>query len=124
MGFDRIVCFRQAHGGLFNRSDMFFVCLCRLAPEYEARLRNGEGEVELVPQEEEILEARWMPMSDYANQLTWKESPFYQEMNAAMMQAAQGVYGGGEEESHGFVGKHLPVGYRPGSETIYVSSKL
>ena len=122
--FDRILCFRQTHGGLFNRSDLFFVCLCKLAPEYEERLRNGKGEVELLPQEEEILEAKWMLIQDYANQSLWQESPFYQEMNAAMIRAAEGVYGGGEENSHGFVGKHLPLGYRPGSETLYVSSKL
>jgi len=122
--FDRILCFRQAHEGLFNRSDLFFVCLCKLAPKYEEQLENGEGEVELLPQEEEILEAKWIQLEDYANQSVWKESPIYQEMNAAMIRAAEGAYDGDEEKSPGFVGKNLPVGYRPGSNTVYVSSKL
>ena len=39
--FDRIMLVRQAHGGLFNQSDMFFVCLLRLAPKYEEDLKNG-----------------------------------------------------------------------------------
>lgn len=141
--FDRIVCFRQAHGGLFNRSDMFFVCLCKLDPKYEKALREGK-DIELLPQEEEILCADWIDMDDYAVQGVWRESPLYKEMNGAMLKAARhGIeYSGGiapngeksddkKEESseeddaaHGFVAKNLPVGFRPGSNTIYVSSKL
>ncbi|KAL7527517.1 hypothetical protein ACHAXR_001995, partial [Thalassiosira sp. AJA248-18] len=86
--FDRIICFRQAHGGLFNRSDMFFVCLCKLAPKYEQRLKEG-GEVELLPQEEEILMADWLDMEDYSQQKVWRESPLYKEMNWAMIRAAR-----------------------------------
>mmetsp|Transcript_24828 Transcript_24828/g.52620 ORF Transcript_24828/g.52620 Transcript_24828/m.52620 type:complete len:432 (+) Transcript_24828:163-1458(+) len=144
--FDRIICFRQAHGGLFNRSDMFFVCLCKLTPEQEENVKQG-GEVELLPQEEEILMADWIDMEDYAQQMVWRESPLYKEMNGAMIKAAKkgitystssssgdvasdctlnGEDGGEEDddESHGFVAKNLPVGFRPGKNTIYVSSKL
>ena len=122
--FDKIICFRQSHGGLFGRSDMFFVCLCKLAPKYEEKLVEG-GEVELLPQEEEILLADWIDMEFYANQDTWKESPLYKEMNGAMIQAArQGIEYSSRDKSHGFVAKKLPVGFRPGSNTIYVSSKL
>ena len=136
--FDRIICFRQAHGGLFNRSDMFFVCLCKLAPHYEQTLQEG-GEVELLPQEEEILMAEWMDMEDYSQQHIWRESPLYKEMNGAMLKAARrGIAYSNptssddctseneldEDESHGFVAKNLPVGFRPGKNTIYVSSKL
>lgn len=122
--FDKIICFRQSHGGLFGRSDMFFVCLCKLAPKYEERLKEG-GEVELLPQEEEILMADWIDMDFYANQETWKESPLYKEMNGAMIHAARnGIEYSSRDESHGFVAKKLPVGFRPGSNTIYVSSKL
>jgi len=129
--FDKIICFRQAHGGLFNRSDMFFVCLCRLKPEYEQTVKNG-GDIELIPQEEEILMADWIDMDFYATQGVWSESPLYKEMNGAMIHAAQkGIEyslsnddNSGKEEAHGFVAKNLPVGFRPGSNTIYVSSKL
>jgi len=66
--FDKIICFRQAHGGLFNRSDMFFICLCKLKPEYEEKVKEGESIV-LLPQEEEILMADWIDMDFYANQV-------------------------------------------------------
>ena len=61
-------------------------------------------------------------------------------MNGAMLKAARhGMeYAGGiapsreqnskedkeDDAAHGFVAKNLPVGFRPGSNTIYVSSKL
>mmetsp|Transcript_29997 Transcript_29997/g.45144 ORF Transcript_29997/g.45144 Transcript_29997/m.45144 type:complete len:398 (-) Transcript_29997:75-1268(-) len=125
--FDKIICFRQAHGGLFNRSDMFFVCLCKLAPKYETLVKQG-GEIELLPQEEEILCADWIDMEDYAVQGVWTQSPLYKEMNRAMIDAARkGIeYSSSEDgdEAHGFVSKVLPVGFRPGSNAIYVSSKL
>lgn len=132
--FDHIICFRQAHGGLFNRSDMFFVCLCKLAPKYDKLLEEG-SEIELLPQEEEILCADWIDMEDYAEQKFWRESPLYKEMNGAMLRAAKkGIeYTGStsndglenaNDQYHGFVAKNLPVGFRPGSNTIYVSSKL
>jgi len=126
--FDKIICFRQAHGGLFNRSDMFFVCLCKLATKYETLVNQG-GEIELLPQEEEILCADWIDMEDYAVQGVWTQSPLYKEMNRAMINAARkGIeYSSSSEdgdEAHGFVSKVLPVGFRPGSNAIYVSSKL
>jgi hypothetical protein len=117
---------------------MFFVCLCRLAPESEQRLREG-GEVNLVPQEEEILMADWIDFEFYAHQGIWKESPLYKVMNGAMLHAAKrGIrYSNSsgddddddddddeDDESHGFVAKNLEVGFRPGRNTIYVSSKL
>ena len=125
--FDKIICFRQAHGGLFNRSDMFFVCLCKLAPKYEALARQGAA-IEILPQEEEILCGDWIDIEDYAVQGLWTESPLYKEMNKAMINAARmGIeYSSvdGDDEAHGFVSKVLPVGFRPGSNAIYVSSKL
>ena len=124
--FDKIICFRQAHGGLFNRSDMFFVCLCTLAPKYLDKINQG-GDIELLPQEEEILMADWIDLEDYATQGVWTESPLYREMNGAMIHAARkGIAYSSESksdsESHGFVAKNLPVGFRPGHNTIYVSS--
>lgn len=116
---------------------MFFVCLCKLSPHYENLLNEGK-EIELVPQEEEILCADWINMEDYAQQKIWAESPLYKEMNRAMLHAVgNGIeYTAGNdngdsnkdnlssEKTHGFVAKNLPVGFRPGSNTIYVSSKL
>jgi len=125
--FEKIICFRQAHGGLFNKSDMFFVCLCKLAPKYETLVKQG-GEIELLPQEEEILCADWIDLEDYAVQGVWSQSPLCKEMNKAMINAARkGISyssSGDGDEAHGFVSKVLPVGFRPGNNAIYVSSKL
>ena len=110
---------------------MFFVCLCKLAPEYETRLREWK-EIVLVPQEEEILMADWIDFETYAEQVLWKESPLYGEMNRAILRSL-GRGGdrsnsndddGDDDMSHGFVAKNLEVGFRPGRNTIYVSSKL
>eukprot|EP00978_Attheya_sp_CCMP212_P049471 scaffold669171_cov75-Attheya_sp.AAC.1 len=137
--FDRIVCFRQSHGGLFNRSDMFFVCLLKLGPVHMAQLEQGK-EVPLAPQEEEIKEAAWVEKEAYANQELWIDSPLYKEMNRAMFQAAAAAGNsipdtiadttdtsllastGRSKRVGGFVGKKLPVGFRPGTNTIYVSN--
>ena len=109
---------------------MFFVCLCSLQPKYEQLLKQG-GEIELLPQEEEILCADWIDLEDYAVQGLWTQSPLYKEMNRAMINAARkGIdYSkpgeeDGDDEAHGFVSKVLPVGFRTGSNAIYVSSKL
>lgn len=133
--FDRIICMRQAHGGIFNQSDMFFVCLLHLSPNYKKLLEQGK-EVPLEPQEEEISEIKWMSMDDFASQDLWQSSPLYAEMNAAMIRVANSVIReteGTKEENNGncsdgmdvgqcgFVAKHLPVGFRRGSQTIYLS---
>jgi 8-oxo-dGTP pyrophosphatase MutT (NUDIX family) len=128
--FDRIMVMRQAHGGFFNQSDMFFICLLKLAPKYEEGLKNGE-EIPLNPQEEEIAEIKWMSMDDFASQETWQGSPLYEELNGSFIKVAKSVVRGkvdlnkvnlNEEASRsGFVAKTLPIGWRPGSQTVYVS---
>jgi 8-oxo-dGTP pyrophosphatase MutT (NUDIX family) len=123
--FDRIICVRQAHGGFFNQSDMFFVCLLRLAPKYEEGLKNGV-EVPLLAQEEEIADIAWMEMEDFAGQDTWQGSPLYEELNGSMIRVANSVIKGSAKEEKdasqsGLVAKNLPIGWRPGSQTVYVS---
>jgi len=51
--FVSLVCFRHWHGYRYGKSDIYFVC--RLKPLSE----------ELTIQEDEIAEARWMPVQDY-----------------------------------------------------------
>jgi len=118
--FDSIVCFRQAHGGLYTQSDLFYVCLMNLHPMYEEMLKNGE-EIPLECQEEEILEIKWMDVDEFTNQELWKNSPLYEEMNTVIKKAVEA----GREKRNlghtGFVGKSLDVGIRPGKQTIYVS---
>ena len=132
--FDRIICIRQAHGGAFNQSDMFFVCLLHLSPKYKEGLKKGI-EVQLVAQEEEIADIKWMDMEDFAAQDLWQGSPLYQELNNAMIRVANSVMKEYESENNGtadcsktdegeqcgLIAKNLPVGWRPGSQTIYLS---
>ena len=128
--FDRIICMRQAHGGIFNHSDMFFVCLLHLAPKYKEDLMKGI-EVELIPQEEEIAEIKWMSTDEFASQEVWQGSPLYKELNNAMIRVANSVvreYEGNSDCSNaeddkpcGLIAKNLATGWRPGSQTIYLS---
>jgi len=134
--FDRIICMRQAHGGIFNQSDMFVVCLLELDPKYKEALENGK-EVPLVPQEEEIAMIEWMELKDFCDQDLWQGSPLYGEMNNAIVRAASRSLGelkqdkgivdsdSGDKKQFnsdcGFIAKKLPVGFRPGSNTIYLS---
>lgn len=130
--FDRIICMRQAHGGIFDQSDMFFVCLLHLSQAYKKQLEEG-SEIPLVPQEEEIAEIKWMTMDEFAAQDLWQSSPLYKEMNDAMIRAAKSVIRESEDSKGancldgevdgqcGFVAKNLPVGFRHGSQTIYLS---
>jgi len=131
--FDHVVCIRQAHAGheAFNKSDMFFVCQLRLSPKYSNDLKSGI-EIELKPQEEEIADAKWVDMEEFFNQPLWTSSPLYNEMNAALKEAARKLHPslGTDSKSYdtveynqevvGFVGKKLPVGFRPGSNVIFV----
>lgn len=117
--FDRILSIKQSHGGFFNQSDMFFVCLLRLAPKYEEGLKNGV-EIPLRAQEEEIADVGWMKAEDFAAQSSWQGSPLYDEVNGNIVRAANSR----TEQSHGRIGmvaKNLPIGWRPGSQTVYVS---
>jgi 8-oxo-dGTP pyrophosphatase MutT (NUDIX family) len=135
--FDRVICIRQAHGGIFNQSDMFFVCLLKLAPKYMEMLNDGKS-IPLIPQEEEIEKVQWMDLEDFCGQDLWRGSPLYQEMNNAIVRAVndsiretKGIvdlknkeYGDCKSSDlyHcGFIAKSLPVGFRPGEQTIYLS---
>ena len=51
--FEALICFRHWHGYRHGKSDIYFIC----------RLRPLSAEISI--QEEEITEARWMPVGDY-----------------------------------------------------------
>mmetsp|Transcript_692 Transcript_692/g.1000 ORF Transcript_692/g.1000 Transcript_692/m.1000 type:complete len:411 (+) Transcript_692:64-1296(+) len=121
--FDSIVCFRQAHPTVDHRkssnaaaaSDLFFVCLLRLSKDYS--IDHHEA------QEEEIADIDWKSIEEYASQDLWQGSPLYGEINRIMMKAAQQV------DHHqplpdAFVETKLPVGFRPGTNSLYMASKI
>lgn len=101
---ERVLCIRQAHSQ-GRASDLFFICL--------VRLENPEQTPVL--QEEEIQDLTWMSPEDYAGQDLWSESPVYQELNASILRAAR-------HSTAGMVEVTLPVGFRNGSNTLYMSA--
>ena len=137
--FDQILCMRQAHGGIFNQSDMFTVCSCTLSPIYDDVLYNtkddnGEGgDVELIPQEEEIADIKWMDVEEYASQELWNKSPLYQELHSSIFALVNDMINkdntdddkkndGSGDKKVGFVAKTLPIGWRDGQQTVYLSN--
>lgn len=101
----RVLCLRQAHSS-DRASDLFFICLVKLTNPSQKP----------VLQEEEIAHLTWMSPHEYANQELWNESPVYQELNAAILRASQ-------DETAGMVECKLPVGFRPGTNTLYMSAR-
>jgi ADP-ribose pyrophosphatase YjhB (NUDIX family) len=101
---ERILSIRQAHTE-GRASDLFFICKLRLDdPHQTPKL-----------QEEEIVALKWMSPTEYANQELWSQSPVYQELNASILRAAQ-------HDSAGMVQVTLPVGFRPGTNTLFMSA--
>lgn len=73
--FERVVSVRNWHGARFGLSDLYFVC--RLRPLSEA----------ITPQDEEIEEARWMPLDAFL------EHPHVHAFNRGVVRAAMGPGG-------------------------------
>jgi ADP-ribose pyrophosphatase YjhB (NUDIX family) len=101
---ERVVCVRQAHNNS-HTSDLFFVCLMKLMDESQTPIL----------QEEEIADLKWMPFHEYASQETWQGSPVYEALNANIERALH-------NDSAGMVPETLPVGFRPGTNTLYKSN--
>ena len=68
--FEALVCFRHWHGYRWNKSDIYFIC--RLSPLSH----------EIVIQQSEIEESRWMPVQDYL------DSEFVSAFNQQVVRAA------------------------------------
>ena len=138
--FDKILCMRQAHNsGTFKQSDLFIVCQLKLSSKYDEDLKAGR-DIELQPQEEEIDSIAWMEVEDFANQELWQSSPLYKELNDCIHLAVNscdtttnkyGDYGEvdskeakSSQSNYGLIAKTLPLGYRSGEQTVYLSSSL
>ncbi len=119
---------RQAHGGIFNQSDMFVVCLLKLSPKYDKLLEENK-EIILTPQEEEIAMISWMDLDEFSGQDLWQSSPLYMALHNSIFHAVRGsesIADKGENNDsngtqNGLIARTLPVGWRPGKQTIYLS---
>jgi ADP-ribose pyrophosphatase YjhB (NUDIX family) len=106
---EKILCIRHATSS-DRQSDLFFVCLLKLKDPTQIPR----------PQEDEIADIKWMSVDQFVHQDLWNGSPVYKELNRAMVYAAT-------TRGAGWDVLELPVGFRPGSNTIYVppsNSKL
>ncbi|KXZ50193.1 hypothetical protein GPECTOR_17g830 [Gonium pectorale] len=65
-----VLAIRQAHGFAFGKSDLFIVVGMRPEPEGQ----------EPVPQEAELVAARWAPLSEYTDQEFFRGMPLYEKM--------------------------------------------
>ena len=102
--FAGIIGFRQAHGMAFDKSDLFFLCALTL---------EDPGQTKLTPQESEIAAAQWMAMSDFSSMPHVKdERTVWGHLNALCRAWAKGTY-------RGITAVELPVGFRPGSNTVF-----
>ena len=110
---ERILCFRQAHSGGDRGSDLFFICLMRLQHDNQC---NDDDDLVLTPQENEIAAVKWMDMDDFCKQDLWQRSPIYMELNEAMRRAVR--------EGTGLEQHVMDVGFRPGTNTIYVPGSI
>jgi hypothetical protein len=65
-------------------SDLFFVCRMRLQEQDAVAL---EKSTTACPHE--IAAMQWMSVQDYCDQERWQQSPVYQELNRAILNASQ-----------------------------------
>jgi 8-oxo-dGTP pyrophosphatase MutT (NUDIX family) len=87
-----VLAVRQAHGFAFGRSDLFFVVALR--PEDEGAQAAALDSARLVPQEDEVCAARWMPLAEYLA-MPWLQSrPLWSQVARACGAHARGEYGG------------------------------
>jgi ADP-ribose pyrophosphatase YjhB (NUDIX family) len=113
--FDGILCLRQAHasGGQRTVSDLFFVCRMRLQEQDAAALEKS-----MTACPDEIAAMQWMSVQDYCDQERWQQSPVYQELNRAILNASQHAH---------FHHATLPLGFisnktnNRGTNTLYKS---
>merc|ERR1712003_24328 len=112
--FEEIMVFRETFTPR-GHSDLFFICL--------VKLQNPQALPKMQPQKEEIADIKWMDVDEFCNQSHWRDSPLYREMNSVAQKALKEYDddNSSNKNAKGFVKKTLPVGFRPGSSTIYKS---
>ena len=101
--FVGILCFRQAHGFLFDKSDLFFVCLM------------AAKTTDIVKQESEIAACDWIDIDTYCQQSVFMLSPLHSKLNAHIRSFIKG-------EGRRVVMEQLMLtqGFRPGLNGLYL----
>ncbi|GIL79367.1 hypothetical protein Vretifemale_8734 [Volvox reticuliferus] len=81
---EAMLAVRQAHGFAFGKSDMFVVLGMRPIPD----------EQQPIPQESELVDARWVPIREYTEQEFFSGMPLYSKMLERCLAWAEGRYKG------------------------------
>eukprot|EP01026_Neomeris_dumetosa_P080024 TRINITY_DN88043_c0_g1_i7.p1 TRINITY_DN88043_c0_g1~~TRINITY_DN88043_c0_g1_i7.p1 ORF type:complete len:350 (+),score=39.62 TRINITY_DN88043_c0_g1_i7:4-1053(+) len=94
--FQGVVSIRQAHGIAMGNSDLFFVCAMKAQRQ------------ELIPEEQEIVAAKWMPLNEYRQMDFLKDQPLHAKILEQCVAYAEGRF-------MGFMGGRLGGGgaFRP-----------
>lgn len=101
-----LLCFRHAHDFQFGKSDLFFVCL--LKPLTKT----------IVKQESEIEASEWIDLDVYMNQNLFSSSPVYSRLNEYIQKIAKD-----KNRSSYLERVTLPLGNRPGYNTLYLPAE-
>eukprot|EP01127_Copromyxa_protea_P008543 TRINITY_DN1959_c0_g1_i1.p1 TRINITY_DN1959_c0_g1~~TRINITY_DN1959_c0_g1_i1.p1 ORF type:complete len:116 (-),score=25.05 TRINITY_DN1959_c0_g1_i1:9-356(-) len=97
--FVSIVSMRQHHGMKLGKSDMYFTCL----------LKPTSSKITI--QEEEIADAKWMPVEEFL------ALPYYKEgIYGQMLKVASKALTG---ETQGFEANEIPIVLIPGTNVLY-----
>jgi ADP-ribose pyrophosphatase YjhB (NUDIX family) len=115
--FEKILCFRQAHKIIFDKSDLFFICVLRPL-SYEITI-----------QEAEIFNADWLDPEILFEQKFFKSSPLYCFVNQIMRkeisaniqeyQQLNSASSTSESKVPGFTVQRMEIGFRPGTNALY-----
>ncbi|GMH40259.1 hypothetical protein BSKO_08163 [Bryopsis sp. KO-2023] len=99
--FQAIIAVRQAHGYLFGKSDMFFLCALKPLP----------GEMTLKKEDREIEDVQWMPFDEFIGQEFMAQRATFKKMLSRCWAFTQGKY-------KGLLGKRLTDGFRRKSDFV------
>ena len=110
--FVSLLCFRQAHGVQFGKSDLFFVCVLR------------PTSFDINHQVSEITACEWLEPEAFFDQAFFKGSALFTEINRLIQEEIKGE---GKEEggtqSSSFRRRTYELGWRPGQHTLYFPTR-
>jgi len=96
---------REQHNGLHGKSNMYMVCVVKpLHTDIQLQLS-------------ELADAKWMNVANLTTLKHYTDGTVYSELNRAAIQVA------GRPKA-GLLAENLPVGFRPGSHTVYLPAKV
>lgn len=106
--FVRLLAFRQAHRVLFDKSDLFFVCI--LTPIND----------DISVQESEIAACEWKSPFDYFEQHLFKSSPLHSLLNELILKEITKLSSRNSNTLNtSIVSTKLPSGIRTGDHTLF-----